>query len=266
MIKARLLMIICIVIVIIQLFSYCENQNRQSFHEKVQGHWHMKSPYHFTLDVEDSIVKFNKYSFSDYSDDFFLYDSVDGVPVFPVPCGCGGGVYPLVRKFQLTNDSLIYADSIVVECSAYSPIKFVKSDPKQCKWSHVFADWSGNVRLENFPASTSAIGRLDTLDRKNAVAAIAVGFPLEYEQFGDDPVILAHDVFIASSDLPLFLEKEHERDGRGYPLVVCLIVDKSVPAGFVEAVIAAIPEKSVDKIFQVVSSTGEIKIGYQRIR
>lgn len=241
--------------------------SQQSTFKKLQGHWHMDEPYSLTLDIEDSVVILNKYSLIDYPEEFPLLDSVDHAISLPVPCGCGGSTLPVMRKFQLRRDTLIYDEKISEECYAFTPIKFAKNNPSQCRWKHAITGRNPILNFTSFPKVTSTmVINLDSLRSVSPIASILVGFPIEKEQFGVNPKIQAYDVFIEPKEIPLFIEQQKNMYGEDMPLSVCLVIDNSVPQTFIDEVINAIPTEKVSNIFRLVSFEDENKFGYERMK
>jgi hypothetical protein len=254
-----------IFIVILMTLQTCF-PSRPTTIDSLKGHWHMDTPYSLTLDITDSVVQVNKYSFrNDERYEFQLFDSTDNAITLPIICGCGGTMLPVVRNFTISKDTLRYDNGISVTCYAITPICFLKSDPENCKWSHILSGISPTVRLASFPERTSTIVNVDSLRQQNIVVFLDIGPPLNKAQFGDYPRIQAADVFITLDEIPEFIHHEKMRYDEHKAVVLCLNIDKSVSSSFVQEVVHAIPTDSISGIYRLVSSESEIKLGYEKI-
>lgn len=244
-------------------FLSCRQQ-KQSTLDKLQGHWHMDSPYRMTLDINNSSVEMNKYSLVETPRRFPLFDSVTNDILLPIPCG--NTTLPSAIKFSFRADTLIYDDEIVERCSAYGPMKFVRGAIEMCRWKHTFQGRSINVKLVAFPIRTSSVVDLDSLRRTSLVSYINIGIPERVDMFGLRPKIQVSDVFVEPPGIKQFILSEKWR-ADGKPLVLCLNVDNAVSELLLEEVISSIPKDSVAAIYRLVTlPTEEDKYGYQKMK
>jgi hypothetical protein len=261
---SRTLALTSLVLVIVSTFSSC-SLTRQKTLDKLQGHWHMDSPYQMTLDINHTSVEVNKYSLFETPEQFSLFDSAAHDIVLPVPCGCGGGKFPYVNKFSFRSDMLIYNNKIVKNCYAYSPMRFVRGDLKTCKQKHTIQGNDINVKLSAFPIRSSYVVDLDSLRRTSLVSYISIGLPTNVDMFGSSPKIQVNDVYIEPRDIQLFISSEKARYPNE-PHVFCLNVDNAVSDILLEEVISVIRQNSVAAIYRLVTlPPEEKKYGYQKI-
>ncbi|MFY8037686.1 MAG: hypothetical protein ACOVMQ_10995 [Cyclobacteriaceae bacterium] len=247
--------------VLLFVMTGCKKQ--LSVHEKLQGHWHVSNDhYNVSIDIEDSVVIFNKYSLVSFAppEKFDLYDSIK-VPVLPFYCGCGSAILPVVKEFQIKGDSLICTDETLDDCYAFTPLKFVRGNLKICKRDHAIVDSYGVIKLENISNATSRIHDLDSLRLNYHVVTLQVAFA--HKEYGDGPKILGFDSFLELEDIPKLAEEESKKWNK--PLVFCLAVDKSIPSAFADSLMHAIPKKKVHSVFTLASFDNGNKLGYQKV-
>ena len=261
---SRTLILTGLSLLMISTFLSC-SPTRQKTLDKLQGHWHMDSPYKMTLDINRSNVEMNKYSLFETPEQFPLFDSATHDIVLPIPCGCGGGKFAYVNKFSFRSDMLIYNKRIAEKCYAFTPMKFIRGDLKTCKWKHTIQSNDVNVKLTAFPIRTSSVVDLDSLRSTSLVSYINIGIPERVEMFGFHPKIQVNGAYVEPRGILQFIRSEKSR-AEMTPLVLCLNVDNAVPDILLEEVISLIPQDSVAAIYRLVTLQGqEKKYGYQKI-
>lgn len=253
-----------LLLLIVSTFLSC-SQTRQNTFDRLQGHWHMDSPYRMTLDISSSTVEVNKYSLFETPEKFQLFDSATNDIMLPIPCGCGGATLSVVDKFSFRSDTLIFDDKIVESCYAYTPMKFVRGNLEVCQSKHTIQGNDINVKLSKFPICTSSLVNLDSLRKTSLVSYINIGIPERTDMFGLQPKIQVNGVFVEPTGIKQFIDFEKGRGGN-LPLVLCLNVDNDVSPTFLEEVLAAIPNDSVAAFYRLVTVQSEKKIyGYQKM-
>jgi hypothetical protein len=233
----------------------------------LEGHWHnIDDRYDLTMDIDDSLVVLNKYSLFEYPETFPLFDSVNHKPSLPIPCGCGSAVLPVIDKFQIVGDTLIYDNKMAEECYAFTPFQFIRCNIKNCNWTqHYFP--GQEVSLENFDSMKSMTIDLDSLRRNSVIINIAVGYP-KSEEFGNEPKIQEMGVFIELEDISKVIAERKSlylEDKITPPTVVCLVMDTSIPRDYAEMVINAIPKNEVSEVLHLVSFENGKKLGFERL-
>lgn len=228
---------------------------------RLQGHWHTvgNDYYDSTLDINDSVVVFNKYTLVSYSEEFSLFDSVGRNPVLPFYCGCGSAILPVFSKFKLKEDYLTYDDEELTDCSAFSPLSFVKSDPNKCFQRHAFSGYSWRLKLDEFLPRSGNFVSYDTTIRNHQICHIGIGYP-KYSEDGTKPRIQAFDVLIDKKEIPKLI---NEVKSFGQPVALYFIIDSSVPIDYVKSVINEFKKEKhkIQAVYQLVESNGQL--GYQ---
>lgn len=236
-----------------------------SVHEKLQGHWHVSNDhYNVSLDIEDSVVIFNKYSLvsSAPPEKFDLYDS-SKVPVLPFLCGCGSAILPVVKEFQIKGDSLICTDEALVSCYHPSPIKFVCGDLKTCKRDHAFVGYLEYLELDHFPERKKVANTLNKITRQYLTTSLLIAYADDTTQFGSKPKILAGDIFVELVDVKRYINEWVQTAQE--PVNVALIIDQRVPRSFVNQVMDEIHKTNFNEIYQLVEYDNGSKLGYELI-
>jgi hypothetical protein len=263
MLKLLIKILSCFFIVF--FFVKCIKKENKSINPLV-GHWHNRNDiYDLTLDIDDSFAILNKFSLLEYPEIFPLYDSVHHRPSLPIPCGCGSAVLPVVDKFQIIGDTLIYDNEIAEECYAYTPFKFIRCNIENCKWADALP--RQYVSLKKFDEVRSKIVDLDSLRSKSIIINIAVGYP-KSEEFRHEPKIQSMDLFIEPTDIPRLIaeEKSFYRQSKIIrPMVVCLVVDNSVPKDYLNCVMASISKKEVSEVLHLVTIGNGNRLGFEKL-
>lgn len=235
--------------------------NKQPAVPKLQGHWHTVGNDHYnsTLDITDSTVVFDKYTLVSYSEEFSLFDSAERNPVLPFYCGCGSDILPVFTKFKLRGDSLIYDKEELANCSSYSPLVFVRSDPNSCIKQHAFSGHSWHIKLNKFHLASSKLVSYDSSIRNHFPCHIGVGYP-KYIEDGAEPRIQAFDVFIEKNEIPKLI---NEIKSFEQPVALYFIIDSRVPNAYVQNVINEFKKEkdNIQAVYQLVESNG--LLGYQ---
>lgn len=249
--------------VLLVVMTGCKKQ--LSVHEKLQGHWHVSNDhYNVSLDIEDSVVIFNKYSLvsSRSAEKFDLYDS-SKVPALPFYCGCGSAILPVVKEFQIIGDSLICTDETLDFCYAYTPLKFVRGDLKICKRDHVFAGHAEYLVLEHFPDKEKVANTLNEIAQQYLTTSLLIAYAVDTTQFGSKPKILAGDIFVELVDVKRYINERVQTAQE--PVNVALIIDQRVPRSFVNQVMDEIHKTNFNEIYQLVEYDNGSKLGYELI-
>jgi hypothetical protein len=238
------------------LSTACSNNQRTV--SKLQGHWHTVGNDHYnsTLDISDSIVVFDKYTLVSYSEEFSLFDSVGRNPVLPFYCGCGSAILPVFSKFELREDSLIYDKEELTDCLRFSPLVFVKSNPRSCIQQHIFSGFSWHIRLAKFQQASGNLVDYNSSIQNYHPCHIGIGYPRFLED-GVEPKIQVFDVFIEKNEIPKLI---NEINTLGKPVAIYFIIDSSVPNAYTQSVISEF-KKEKDKIqavYQLVESNGQL--------
>lgn len=244
------------------LFISTTCTNRQNIAAQLKGHWHIENEhYNSTLDIDDSVATFNKYSLLSFPERFNLFDSASHQPVLPFNCGCGGGVYPEFSKFQIKGDTLIFDEEDLDICYVFSPLKFIRGNPVACYKSHYFSGETKILQLNRFPDASEKVVNYDSLINKYNVSHVKVGFST-YPEDGVNPKIQVHDVFIEKQTIQKFIEEElfyYES------IAICFVIDDSVPKEFIKSILPEFRNKRIEGIYHLVSYDGT-KLGYQQMK
>lgn len=236
-----------------------------SVHEKLQGHWHVSDEnYNVSLDIEDSVVIFNKYSLVSFAppEKFDLYDSTKA-PVLPFYCGCGSSILPVVNEFQIKGDSLICTDETLDFCYAYTPLKFVRGDLKTCKRDHAFVGYLEYLELVHFPVRKKAANTLNEIAQQYFTASLLIAYAVDSTQFGSKPKILAGDAFIEMAEVKRYIDERVQTAQE--PVNVALIIDQRVPRSFLNEVMDEIHKTNFNEIYHLVEYDDGSKLGYELI-
>lgn len=240
------------------------SSSKESTLKRLQGHWHSVGyPFLISMEIEDSLVSLFRYSLQIEERRLQLFDSIGSI-LLPVPCGCGGAILPVMSEFYFSGDTLVYDnDEILDECYAFKPMKFIKSNPAVCQWSHYVFQ---NVLTVRLPTSKSGIIEVDSIKKNSLTGFISIGPPKDPE-FGVEPKIQVQDVFISIKDIPIFISVTKQRNSikSKQMLSVVLALDSTVRKPFLDSVLNAIPKSDSIKLFRLVKAKDSDKLGYERI-
>jgi hypothetical protein len=244
------------IILVFALSAWMWNRSSQKVIRKLQGHWHSTSDLNITLDIIDTLAVVNRYSRIVPPDTFSLIDRELGSVVLPVHCGCGGGLFPHMTRFRVTEDHLHY-DSVSDPMCYPEGMNFVRATGANCKMTHALSGYN-SIAINNLalPAA-SAREYIETVPLPYGVVIIGH----TDKNLGAGPKIQVNDVFITPGQIPEWIR---ERKELGKEWLFIWAIDETVPNGFLEEVFHNVPLDS-SLHYRLVRSSDETHVQYEPI-
>lgn len=205
----------------------------------INGHWHLVSPeidYFMTLDINDSSTITELYQLDphEYYEIPRVYQSKSILPINDIE---------YTTDFSMMKDSLYLRQNNLIK-------KYVKANIKDCMLMHRY--FNSNIEVELI-SDNNALSYEASLHVKCG-ANIYVGRPKAgslANTFPDSTFIQVNDVFIGLTDLPkLGIHATDICSPRNPSLYFHL--DKNVPAGFINKILANIPDSLNLGVYRVV--------------